>query len=272
MKRRSTSRRSSLRCFLSLGTAGTARAATIDADIMFVMDGSGSMGDDFTALGVAMSVFVNALQADQRMGNVRVGLVRYSLNAILQVNMTDDLTAFDGLSRGKGNFSTENPLMAIDFAVTNPAVVYRPDAVKTVVLITDEEGNDFKTYENAYGTGVSALNFLLDDLGFLNNIIHNPRKRGSTENYIQIARPYGALFDIADFRDDPLSFMSRLRGDQGAGVRGRPGAGGSDAERRAASGGRLAPAGRRRRAWRRAPPVGGTRHRRLSRKTPPPRG
>jgi hypothetical protein len=191
-----------------LGTAGAASAATIDADLMFVVDGSGSMADDFTDLGAGMTTFVNALQADHRIGSVRVGLVRYSLNQVLQINLTEDLSVFEGLNRGKPNFSTENPLQAIDFALTHHEIVYRPDAVRTVILITDEEGDDFLTYSNRFGTGVSALNMLLDEFGFLNNIIHNPKKRGSTENYSQIARPYGALFDIADFRADSLGFLS----------------------------------------------------------------
>ena len=188
---------------LTLGFGGAAAAATMDADIMFVVDGSGSMGDDFVDLGRGMTTFVKGLKADARIGSVRVGLVRYSLNPILQIAMTDDLTVFNGLTRGRGNHSTENPLMAIDFAVTNPAIVYRPDAVKTIILITDEEGNDFGTYKNAYGTGGSAVSAMLKDLGFLNNVIHNPAKRGSTENYASIALPYGALFSIADFRADP---------------------------------------------------------------------
>jgi antitoxin component HigA of HigAB toxin-antitoxin module len=195
-----------------LCTGGTSTAATIDADLMFVVDGSGSMGDDFTHLGAGMTTFVNGLRADPRIGSIRVGLVRYSLNQLLQINLTDDLTVFTGLSRGKGNFATENPLQAIDFAVTHDEIVYRPDAVRTIILITDEEGDDFLTYSNSYGTGVSALNMLLDQHGFLNNIIHNPRKRGSTANYSQIARPHGALFDIADFRADPNGFLSYFAG------------------------------------------------------------
>lgn len=193
---------------LSLGTVGAARAATIDADLMFVVDGSGSMGDDFTALGKGMTTFVKALQVSDWIRSVRVGLVRYSLTALLQINLTDNLAMFNGLSRGKGNFSTENALHAIDFAVTNSAISYRPDAVKTIILITDEEGDDFDTYTNAFGTGASAMNALLQDRGFLNNILHNPLKRGSTDNYSQIALPYGALFDIADFRSDPTSFLT----------------------------------------------------------------
>ena len=193
---------------VSLGAAGATQAATIDADLMFVVDGSGSMGDDFTDLGAGMTTFVNALQADHRIGSVRVGLVRYSLNQLLQINLTYDLSVFTGLLRGKGNFATENPLAAIDFAVTNDAITYRPDAVKSIILITDEEGDDFGTSTNAFGTGGSALGALLDDLGFLNNIIHNPAKRNSTANYSQIARPFGALFDIADFRADPTNFLT----------------------------------------------------------------
>ncbi len=192
----------------SLGSVGAVRAATIDADLMFVVDGSGSMGDDFTDLGAGMTTFVNALQASGLIGSVRVGLVRYSLNALLQINLTEDLTVFKGLSRGKGNFSTENPLHAIDFAVTSNTISYRPDAVKTVILITDEEGDDFDTYTNSYGSGGSALTALLQERGFLNNVIHNSDKKGSAENYSQIALPYGALFDIADFRADPLSFLT----------------------------------------------------------------
>jgi hypothetical protein len=193
---------------LSFGLTGAARAATMDADLMFVVDGSGSMGDDFVDLGAGMTTFVNGLKADPRIGSVRVGLVRYSLKPILQINLTDDLTVFNGLSRGKGNHSTENPLMAIDFAVTNPEIVYRPDAVKTIILITDEEGNDFETYQNTYGTGGPALTAMLKDLGFLNNVIHNPAERDSARNYSSIALPYGALFDISSFRADPEGFLS----------------------------------------------------------------
>jgi hypothetical protein len=192
---------------LSVGLTGAARAATMDADIMFVVDGSGSMGDDFIDLGKGMTTFVNGLKADPRVGSVRVGLVRYSLNPVLDIAMTDDLTVFDGLTRRKGNFSTENPLMAIDFAVNSPDIKYRPDAVKTLILITDEEGNDFGTYKNAWGTGGSATAAMLKDMGFLNNVIHNPGKKGSTENYGTVALPYGALFDIMDFRADPMGFL-----------------------------------------------------------------
>jgi hypothetical protein len=195
---------------LSLGLTGAARAATMDADIMFVVDGSGSMADDFVDLGKGMTTFVNGLKADPRVGSVRVGLVRYSLNPVLDIAMTDDLTVFNGLTRRKGNHATENPLMAIEFAVTNPAIIYRPDAVKTIILITDEEGNDFETYKNAWGTGGSATAAMLKDLGFLNNVIHNPGKKGSTENYGTIALPHGALFDIMDFRADPTGFLSEF--------------------------------------------------------------
>jgi hypothetical protein len=166
------------------------------------------MGDDFVDLGKGMTTFVNGLKADPRIGSVRVGLVRYSLNPVLDIAMTDDLTVFNGLTRRKGNHSTENPLLAIDFAVNNPAIKYRPDAVKTLILITDEEGNDFGTYKNAWGTGGSATAAMLKDLGFLNNVIHNPGKKGSTENYSSVALPHGALFDIMKFREDPMGFLS----------------------------------------------------------------
>ena len=86
---------------LSVGLTGAARAATMDADIMFVVDGSGSMGDDFVDLGKGMTTFVNGLKADPRVGSVRVGLVRYSLNPVLDIAMTDDLTVFNGLTRGR---------------------------------------------------------------------------------------------------------------------------------------------------------------------------
>jgi hypothetical protein len=94
----------------SVGTAtATAQAATIDADIMFVVDGSGSMGDDFTELGLGMTTFVNALQADSRMGSVRVGLVRYSLNQLLQINLTDDLTRLRRAEPRQGQLLDREP-------------------------------------------------------------------------------------------------------------------------------------------------------------------
>ncbi|WP_074219430.1 VWA domain-containing protein [Rhodovulum sp. ES.010] len=187
-------------------SASVAAADTIDADLMFVVDTSGSMGAEFTNLGAGMGSFVSQLEADSRIGSVRVGLVRYTRTASLDIDLTDDLTVFDGLTRGSGS-GTENALNAVDFAVTSPDISYRDGAVKSVILITDEDADDRNTYSNEFGDGASALSDLLVDRGFLNNIIYE-FSDGEIDEFTTAARPTGALFDIDEFRANPEDFLT----------------------------------------------------------------
>ena len=191
---------------LSVGPTGAARAATMDADVMFVVDGSGSMGDDFVDLGKGMTTFVNGLKADPRVGSVRVGLVRYSLNPVLNIAMTDDLTVFDGLTRKRAPTRRE------------PADGDRLRGEQPGHQVPARGGEDAHPHHRRGGQRLRDLQERvghrrvgdgrhLKDMGFLNNVIHNPGKKGSTENYGSVALPYGALFDIMDFRADPMGFL-----------------------------------------------------------------
>lgn len=219
---------------LSLGAPGDAQASTVDVDIMFVIDQSGSMSGDFIDLANNIPVFVNALQSDTRVGSLAAGLVTYeearlgpggncgSGNACLQVsqsittNFTDLSSALTAESTQTFG-GTEDALSAVDSVlpagVLFNAAGWRNDTVKSVVLITDENADDAGVYTNAFGTGYAALGQKLDDVNYLNNIItlsslfsvFEPASRP-----IGAVGDYKALFDLSTFRNDTSGFLSQF--------------------------------------------------------------
>jgi hypothetical protein len=201
---------------LGLAFATTESDAAVDADIMFVIDQSGSMGGEFNFLGGAIGGFLSALQGDSRIGTARAGLITYedSNNITLQSGLTDDATALETSFNGVATFGgTEDAYAAIDAALpggnTNLAINYAANAVKSLVLITDEDADDAFSYSNSFGTGESAIGDLLDSTGFLNNIIYR-KGTSDDDDFDGIARPSTGLFSIADFRSDRQSFFDEF--------------------------------------------------------------
>jgi hypothetical protein len=188
-------------------------AAPIDADIMFVIDQSGSMSGEFSFLAGAISGFLSDLQADARIGTARAGLISYETNPTLHSDLTTDAAALSAAFAGVPIFGGfENAYRAVDSALpggnTDFSLSYDPNAVKSVVLITDEDQDGF--YSNGFGTGAAALGDYLDDAGFLNNIIFDQTFGTSVADFEPVARPNTGLFSIADFRTDRTAFFEEF--------------------------------------------------------------
>lgn len=192
--------------------SSNAKAVPIDTDITFVIDSSGSMGGEFGFLGGAIGDFLTALEADSRIGTARAALVEYTGSAHLVQNLTSDATvlsnAFASVSIGG---STENAYGAVDAAITDLGINYGgADTVKSIILITDEDADDFGVYSNSHNTGSSVGDMLalLNGHDFLNNIIYD---FGQGDSQFQpIAIPNGAVFDIGAFRSNRQAFFTQF--------------------------------------------------------------
>ena len=198
-----------LACGLVIGAAEA--DAAVDAEIMFVIDQSGSMGGEFNFLGGAISGFLADLQADARIDTAKAGLIAYESSPTLYQDLTDDATALSNAFNTVPVFGgRENAYGAIDAGLpggnTDFNISYSANAVKSLVLITDEDADDASFYSNSFGLGESAIADYLDDEGFLLNIIYNVGF--GDEDFDDIARPATGLFDIQTFRNDRQAFFT----------------------------------------------------------------
>ena len=139
---------------------------------------------------------------------------------MLVQDLTSDTTAlssaFAGVSTRGG---TEDAFRAMDSAIPGGTIdlgaSYRASAVKSLVTITDEDPDDGQTgfsdpYSNSFATGTPSgdIQALLDQRGFLNNIIREAGTWSTTEE--GSARPTGAVFDIQTFRDNRTQFFNEF--------------------------------------------------------------
>ena len=85
-----------------------------DVDLLFVIDQSGSMGNEFTTLANNIEAFFNELTSDVRTGSVAGGLVSYEATPTLQQSLTTNVstlkTAIDNTPLFGGN---EQGLLAL---------------------------------------------------------------------------------------------------------------------------------------------------------------
>lgn len=194
-----------------------------NVDLIFVIDQSGSMAGEFVDLGDNLAVVFNGLTTSPEITSLQAGLVTYEGSGpgsiTLQQGLTDDATvlqnAFAGVQIRGG---TEQALSAVDAAVpggnASLGISYRPNAVRSAILITDENADDAFSYTYAGQTGYGALGQLMDDTGFLLNIITAP---SLFDDFAPSARPAGtpddpfaAIFDLTAFNADPATFLAEF--------------------------------------------------------------
>lgn len=184
-------------------SASETKAATKDVDLMFVIDRSGSMGDEFNDLADNIETFFTDLSNDSRTGSIAGGLVSYLATPLLEQAITTTVatlkTAINDVSVGGG---TENGIGAVDSVLPGGTLSgsagWRNNTVKSVILITDEDADD----EGAGSTGYSDLATRVSDAGYLNNIISD------IEDWEDAAVPNGAIFSLTSFNNDPAGFLT----------------------------------------------------------------
>ena len=186
----------------ALGLGSGANAAIV-ADIMWVIDTSGSMGADIAQVKSRVLEFNNVMVANSI--DAKYGLVRFGGAA----SLIQDFTTFADFSMAGSPFSlltasggsTEDGSAAIQTALTS---TYRANSVRNIILVTDEDddnvGNRLALQTALDGTTQNELI----------NIIGNPNDDAG--NYYRDLAPFngGAFFNILDFRDNPQAFFTNF--------------------------------------------------------------
>lgn len=186
----------------ALGFGSGANAAIV-ADIMWVIDTSGSMGGDIAQVKNRVLEFNNVMVANSIDANY--GLVRFGGTA----SLIQDFTTFANFTLAGSPFSNlmatgggiEDGSAAIQTALT---ATYRSNSVRNIILVTDEDDDN--------PGNRPALQTALDGTtqNELINIIGNPGD--DSNNYYRDLAPAngGKFFDILSFRSDPQAFFTNF--------------------------------------------------------------
>ena len=192
----------------------------IPADIVFVIDTTGSMSDDIQSIRQRIGDFDTALKGAGI--DPRYGLVTFPGNGPTPVQIQDmvDFTTFTavdspfstftvpaGGSKEYGSLALREALNDIDPATT---FTFRPGSQVLTVLVTDEEDDstaaDFNAALNAFRTQ-SAIFFGITLNPSLPNDVDSATNN-TDARYGELARRTGGeLFDIAAFALNPQPFF-----------------------------------------------------------------
>jgi hypothetical protein len=189
---------------LLIGVTPSAQAAVV-ADIVYVVDYSGSMGPDINQVIGNIGAFQTALTnagIDAQYGAVQFGQGANGGNPILLTDLTNAAgvsAALNGALPVSGGF--EPGSTATLFALNN--ITYRAGAVKNIILITDEDDDR--------PTDFAAADAQLTSDNALFNAIVCPTCGNTASTYSVLANNHGGtVFDILDFRNDPAAFLKNF--------------------------------------------------------------
>lgn len=182
--------------------AGQAQAQVIPADIVFIIDESGSMGGDQAEVIANLGTFTGALETagiDARYG--LVGFGQGGSTSANNIRLVSDLTDKSGIATALGTLvasgSFEPGFEATAFALNN--ITWRSGAVKNLILITDEDSDGTEGGADALLTRLDAL---------WNGIINANDPDSPAGDYTVLAADHGGTtFDIEAFRADPGPFF-----------------------------------------------------------------
>lgn len=191
--------------FLFGGLTSNANAQFIPADIVYVVDYSGSMGPDIQQIINNIATFQTALTnagIDAQYGAVQFGQSANSGNPVLLTDLTTGAGVGAALTAALpvgGGF--EPGSTATLFALNN--MTWRAGAVKNIILITDEDDDRASDYAAA-DAALTANNALF-------NAIVCPTCGNTQSTYAALANDHGGtVFDILAFRNNPQAFLDNF--------------------------------------------------------------
>ena len=148
-----------------VGLISAGSPTTALADVMFLVDTTGSMGSAIGNVKTALSGTVSALSA---FGSIATGAGQYKdatnspsdgfdyeLNQAITTNSALTQTAIDGFSASGGGDTPEQGLFALTSATTDPATGWRAGAKKIEVIVGDAPAHSEPDHPVAAG-GVSV--------------------------------------------------------------------------------------------------------------------
>lgn len=185
-------------------TTAPASSQLPEADIIFVVDESGSMGPYQAALAANIIDVATSLSA---VTDGRYGLVGYGADdptPVTEQPLTDDLTAFaDAVNALTTDGFLEPGYDATIHSLSDPAMGRRATAGTCVVLASDEPSNfDTATQQDAIDTLTAEGAF------FFGLLFPDPFV---TDSYDALATSSGgAIFDLTAFNTDPANVLAAL--------------------------------------------------------------
>jgi len=200
------------------------RAAPVPADILWVVDTSGSMGGDITEVKNRIGDFNTAMVNNGI--DAHYGLVEFGGNSgngstsgspTLFQDITDFATfdtagnPFDKLSASGGGDEPGSEAGLLGLNNAN----FRSGSVINIILVTDED-DDSDTFSSSTGscTTLTICNNFHNALtanDALFNVIRNPGFGNTANTYDFLASNHGGTaFDILAFRNDPQPFFDNF--------------------------------------------------------------
>lgn len=191
-------------CVLSgaLGISASAHAV-IASDVMWVIDTSGSMGDDISQVKARIGDFNTAMTNAGI--DVRYGLVRFGGTA----SLIQDITTFSDFNRAGGPFTlltangggTEDGSAAIQTAL---GASFRSNVVRNIIVVTDEDD------DNTANRAALAADLLATSANEFINIIRNPNDDAGGYYADLASTNNGNVFNITDFRNNGDDFFANF--------------------------------------------------------------
>lgn len=195
---------------LACGLVSQANAA-IKADIVWIVDTSGSMNGDITQIKNRIGDFNTAMTNAGI--DASYGLVEFGGNsgnastngtAAVTQNITDFASftsgGFSGLSASGG--LTERGSLATSVALNN--LTFRAGSVINVILVTDEDDDSTTTQFNNANADLTANDALFNFIGV-------PGVGNTDARYGALAASHGgAAFNIGSFRSNPTPFFENF--------------------------------------------------------------
>jgi len=200
---------------IALLTGSNAYAAFVPADILWVIDTSGSMGQDIDQIRTRIGQFNTEMTNNGIAASY--GLVEFGGNVggsgihqRIVTDMTDFLTFQTGLNSITANHANpEDGSVAGLLGLNN--ITWTNGSVKNIILVTDEDDDSdggggaatcvLRANCNAFHNALTAENALF-------NVIRNPNDGNTSLTYDFLAGAHGGTaFNILSFRSDPESFF-----------------------------------------------------------------
>ncbi|MBN2321700.1 MAG: PEP-CTERM sorting domain-containing protein [Acidobacteria bacterium] len=194
---------------LMAGFATTASAASY-ADIVFMVDQSGSMGDDFAWLASSINTINAGVQAAGITANFGLAGFEYDAGTEYYYNAYQDLTSNPALVTAEANYAgthlyggAERSYHAAAWGAVSPNFSYTGgDYAKVMVLITDEYPYD--VYSGGWTEG--SLGAYMDANNVLLNVITLQGLFGYWDGAVYTTSSYQGLFDLGYLRSNPTQF------------------------------------------------------------------
>lgn len=196
--------------------SGKAVAAPIKADIVFIIDTSGSMGADIAQVKSRINDFNNAMinaGIDAHYGLVEFGGNSPNASTSNSARLTQNIVDFASFNAGGSPFQmlgasgggnepgSVGVLEALNEFFAPTTANYRNDAVKNLILITDEDDDSSLSEFNAANTALGLNNALFNFIGV-------PGTGNTNGRYGVLASENGgAAFSIGSFRRNPDPFF-----------------------------------------------------------------